>query len=199
VGERHFTGLDRYQCGHIETQLQPSCLEVSKRDCPTTFAILDRTELKIERPTSLLRQSQSYSDYESTNTLKGLVACDPRGLLGSYIRDITDIFMCIFFCSSISNIHKWAYVLIYYCWNADQGVNKLPTCVSILVPTRSRSCLLSCLFFRHIHPGLLVYKINSPLLKCIFMWLITTTIIVVLTTTNSGKYHYYVCSLLPCW
>lgn len=50
-----------------------------KIDYPTTFAILDCTELRIERPTSLVLQSQSFSNYKSTNTLKALVACDPRG------------------------------------------------------------------------------------------------------------------------
>ncbi|XP_069110323.1 uncharacterized protein [Argopecten irradians] len=46
---------------------------------PTTFAIMDCTEIKICKPSSLKAQSQTYSDYKSTNTLKGLVACDPRG------------------------------------------------------------------------------------------------------------------------
>lgn len=50
-----------------------------KKDFPNTFAILDCTELKIERPTSLVLQSQTFSSYKSTNTLKSLVACDPRG------------------------------------------------------------------------------------------------------------------------
>lgn len=50
-----------------------------KADYPSTFAILDCTELKMQRPTSLLLQSQSFSNYKSTNTLKTLVACDPRG------------------------------------------------------------------------------------------------------------------------
>ncbi|KAK0154105.1 hypothetical protein N1851_003822 [Merluccius polli] len=45
-----------------------------KEQFPNTFAILDGTELKIEKPRSL-----SYSTYKSTNTLKSLVACDPRG------------------------------------------------------------------------------------------------------------------------
>lgn len=50
-----------------------------KAEFPTTFAILDCTELKIEKPSSLLVQSQTYSNYKSTNTLKSLIACDPRG------------------------------------------------------------------------------------------------------------------------
>lgn len=50
-----------------------------KEEFPNTFAILDCTELKIQRPSSLVLQSQTYSTYKSTNTLKSLVACDPRG------------------------------------------------------------------------------------------------------------------------
>ena len=52
-----------------------------KEQFPNTFAILDGTELKIEKPSSLVLQSQTYSTYKSTNTLKSLVACDPRGAL----------------------------------------------------------------------------------------------------------------------
>lgn len=50
-----------------------------KEDYPTTFGILDCTELKIQKPSSLQLQSQTFSDYKSTNTLKALIACDPRG------------------------------------------------------------------------------------------------------------------------
>ncbi|KAK0134187.1 hypothetical protein N1851_030250 [Merluccius polli] len=50
-----------------------------KEQFPNTFAILDGTELKIEKPRSLVLQSQTYSTYKSTNTLKSLVACGPRG------------------------------------------------------------------------------------------------------------------------
>ncbi|KAL1276413.1 hypothetical protein QQF64_036036 [Cirrhinus molitorella] len=50
-----------------------------KEEFPNTFAILDCTALKIQRPSSLVFQSQTYSTYKSTNTLKSLVACDPQG------------------------------------------------------------------------------------------------------------------------
>ncbi|XP_060067919.1 uncharacterized protein LOC132548115 [Ylistrum balloti] len=50
-----------------------------QQDFPTTFAIFDCTEMKICKPSSLSAQSQTFSDYKSTNTLKSLVACDPRG------------------------------------------------------------------------------------------------------------------------
>lgn len=52
-----------------------------RAEFPTTFAILDATEIKTEKPTSLLLQSQTYSNYKSANTLKCLIACDPRGAI----------------------------------------------------------------------------------------------------------------------
>lgn len=53
--------------------------ESFKIEFPTCLTILDCTELKTEKPSSLKQQSQCYSDYKSSNTLKGLVVCDPRG------------------------------------------------------------------------------------------------------------------------
>ncbi|KAL2092960.1 hypothetical protein ACEWY4_010272 [Coilia grayii] len=52
-----------------------------REEFPSTFAILDCTEIKTEKPTSLLLQSQTYSNYKSANTLKCLIACDPRGAI----------------------------------------------------------------------------------------------------------------------
>ena len=46
---------------------------------PNNVAIIDCTELKIQVPSSLVKQSQSYSNYNSTNTLKGLVGVDAKG------------------------------------------------------------------------------------------------------------------------
>ena len=53
--------------------------EKFKQEFPTTLAIMDCTELKTERPTSLQIQSQCYSDYKSSSTLKALVVTDPCG------------------------------------------------------------------------------------------------------------------------
>ena len=50
-----------------------------KEKWPNNVAIIDCTELKIQIPSSLVRQSQSYSNYNSTNTLKGLVGVDAKG------------------------------------------------------------------------------------------------------------------------
>lgn len=50
-----------------------------QKNFPLTIIILDGTEFKIEKPSSLVCQSQTYSNYKSSNTLKGLVGVDPRG------------------------------------------------------------------------------------------------------------------------
>ena len=50
-----------------------------KEKYPNTVVIIDATELRIQTPSSLLRQSQSYSSYKSTNTLNGLVGVDSMG------------------------------------------------------------------------------------------------------------------------
>ena len=55
---------------------------------------LDGTKLKIEKPSGLLSQSQWYSDYKSSTTLKAQVGVDPRGSL---------IFILMLFSESISD------------------------------------------------------------------------------------------------
>ena len=50
-----------------------------KERYPKTTAIVDATEVKVNIPSSLLLQSQTYSSYKSANTLKGLIAISPAG------------------------------------------------------------------------------------------------------------------------
>ena len=50
-----------------------------KEKYPNNVCIIDCTELKIQVPSSLVKQSQSYSNYKSTNTLKSLVGVDAEG------------------------------------------------------------------------------------------------------------------------
>ncbi|XP_045165921.1 uncharacterized protein LOC123529598 [Mercenaria mercenaria] len=50
-----------------------------KKQYPNVMLIIDCTELKIQMPSSLVRKSQTYSDYKSANTYKGLVGVDSRG------------------------------------------------------------------------------------------------------------------------
>ena len=50
-----------------------------KERYPKTTTIVDATEIKVNIPSSLLLQSQTYSSYKSANTLKGLLAISPAG------------------------------------------------------------------------------------------------------------------------
>ena len=50
-----------------------------KKDFPTTLIIIDGTELRTQTPCALGLQSQFYSDYKGSTTLKCLIGCDPRG------------------------------------------------------------------------------------------------------------------------
>jgi len=59
--------------------IQSKMPEMYKHDFPTTISIIDCTEIKIQKPSSLKVQSQCYSDYKSTTTLKAIVACDSLG------------------------------------------------------------------------------------------------------------------------
>ena len=52
---------------------------IFKEQYPNKTAILDATEIKVQTPSSLLLQSQTYSSYESTNTFKALLAVSPAG------------------------------------------------------------------------------------------------------------------------
>lgn len=67
---------------------------VYREEFPNCVAIIDCTEIKIQKPSSLLCQSQCYSEYKSANTLKSLVVCDPRGSI---------LFVSDLYCGSISD------------------------------------------------------------------------------------------------
>lgn len=50
-----------------------------KEKYPSTRVIIDCTEIKVEMSSSLLLKSQTYSNYKSANTLKGLIGISPSG------------------------------------------------------------------------------------------------------------------------
>ena len=50
-----------------------------KEKYPNNIVFIDATELNIQTPSSLLKQSQSYSTYKSSNTLKGLEGVGAKG------------------------------------------------------------------------------------------------------------------------
>ena len=51
-----------------------------KAKYPTTRLILDATEIPLEAPSSSEMQSLTWSAYNNTNTLKGLIGVTPAGL-----------------------------------------------------------------------------------------------------------------------
>ena len=53
-----------------------------KAKYPNLEWIIDAFEIQSERPSSLCLQSESYSNYKSRNTVKGLLACTPAGHIG---------------------------------------------------------------------------------------------------------------------
>ena len=50
-----------------------------KREFPTSLIIIDGTEFKTHVPNALCLQSQLYSSYKSSTTLKARIGCDPCG------------------------------------------------------------------------------------------------------------------------
>ena len=66
-----------------------------KEKYPTTFAIIDGSELFIETPSDLQLQSSTWSNYKHHNTTKFLVACTPNGAI---------CFMSPLFVGSISDV-----------------------------------------------------------------------------------------------
>ena len=61
---------------------------------PTTFAIIDASEVFVETPSDLMLQSTSWSNYKHHNTFKFLVACTPNGAISFishlYLGSISD-------------------------------------------------------------------------------------------------------------
>ena len=49
--------------------------------CPSTFAIIDASEIFIETPSDLHMQSSTWSSYKHHNTAKFLIACTPNGCI----------------------------------------------------------------------------------------------------------------------
>ena len=59
---------------------------------PTTFAIIDGSEMFIETPSDLQMQSSTWSQYKHHNTTKVLVACTPNCYVSPvYVESISDV------------------------------------------------------------------------------------------------------------
>ena len=62
---------------------------------PTTYAIIDGSEVFIETPSELPMQSSTWSQYKHHNTVRFLVACTPNGAISYvspvYVGSISDV------------------------------------------------------------------------------------------------------------
>jgi len=54
---------------------------IFKKDYPNTCIIIDATEFSLERPSSLLSQSCTFSTYKNTNTVKVLIGVTTSGAI----------------------------------------------------------------------------------------------------------------------
>ena len=68
---------------------------VFSENYPTTYAIIDGSEIFLEIPTDLCMQSSTWSNYKHHNTAKFLVACTPNGCISYisslYVGSISDV------------------------------------------------------------------------------------------------------------
>ena len=68
---------------------------VFKEKFPTTYIIIDGSEVFLETPSDLYMQSSTWSQYKHHNTVKFLVACTPNGCIcfmsEVYVGSISDV------------------------------------------------------------------------------------------------------------
>ena len=68
---------------------------IFKEKYPSTFVIIDASEIFIETPSDLVMQSSTWSNYKHNNTAKFLVGCTPNGTIcyvyPLYVGAISDV------------------------------------------------------------------------------------------------------------
>jgi len=70
--------IERFPPGHVVKKYMP---DIFKKDYPNMRIIIDATEFAIERPSSLLSQSSTFSNYKNKNTVKVLLGITPSGVI----------------------------------------------------------------------------------------------------------------------
>ena len=76
-----FKAIERFPPWNVVRKYMP---EVFKKEYPNTRIIIDATEFFIERPSSLLNQACTFSNYKNRNTVKVLIGVTPSGAI-SYV------------------------------------------------------------------------------------------------------------------
>jgi len=68
---------------------------IFKERYPTTYVIIDASEIFVEAPTDFHMQSSTWSQYKHQNMFKFLVACTPNGVgffvSPLYVSSISDV------------------------------------------------------------------------------------------------------------
>ena len=87
----NFKAMERFPSWDVVKKYMP---EIFTKEYPNTRIIIDATEFAIERPSSLLNQSSTFSNYKNRNTVKVLVGIIPSGAISfvseSYEGSISD-------------------------------------------------------------------------------------------------------------
>ncbi|XP_065919410.1 uncharacterized protein [Dysidea avara] len=87
----NFKAIERFPSWSVVNKYMP---EVFKKLYPDTRVIIDATEFFIERPSSLLNQACTFSNYKNRNTVKVLIGITPSGAISfvfqSYEGSISD-------------------------------------------------------------------------------------------------------------
>ena len=73
-----FKAIERFPPWHIVEKHMP---DTFRKEYPNTRLIIDATELQVERPSSLLTQSCTFSAYKNRNTVKVLIGILPSGVI----------------------------------------------------------------------------------------------------------------------
>ena len=73
-----FKAIERCPPWHVVEKHMP---EAFKKEYPNTRFIIDATEFQVERPSSLLTQSYTFSSYKNRNTVKVLIGIIPSGVI----------------------------------------------------------------------------------------------------------------------
>ncbi|CAN7937333.1 unnamed protein product [Ixodes hexagonus] len=81
--QRELKALTRFPSLHEVQENLPHAF----RNFPNTRVVLDGTEVRIQRPSSLVAQRQTFSPYKHFNTYKAVIGCTPDG----YISHVSDL------------------------------------------------------------------------------------------------------------
>jgi len=87
----NFKSVERFPPWHVVQKYMP---ETFKKEYPNTRIIIEATEFPVERPSSLLAQSCTFSAYKNKNTVKVLIGITPSEAISfvseAYERSISD-------------------------------------------------------------------------------------------------------------